>query len=582
MYVHPARLSSSPSSIVARSLGKPLARSKEPVSIAGAMMADRHLFVGVLFVTCLCHAAVEEPAKPVANSTHAQIPGEASNTLQTLPGESSEPPILASATNAQDFLKIGYSYYRKEAYKAAIAPFKVAISLEPTNYDANLWLGFTFYYLRDFEAAMKALRAATQCEPGNPEPHYWSGSALYALRRYDEAAVAYRQTLALATNQSRAWLGLGYCQYGQKSFQGAVESFQQCVLMEPTNYWAQVWLGHSLVRLDRVEDAATAFGKAVGLNPQDYEANLGRGMTLVRLSRFGEATSNLEQALETKPGDRLVRWGLFVCYLATGQVNKISRLHLGVLPAVSILLIALYLPAVVLLFRKSLRLGTRSYPSVGFVLGWCGVTISGQTVIFVMLAILFSWSASQALGLGVGLAAVPLMGAALLGFARQPWGEPFAWPPRIAGGKLLLAAIAAFGCALLFESGYTWLVERITGKPIPGQMIVSWLSAGGHSRWVTFLGVALLAPAGEEVLFRGLIFGAIRGRLSSGWTVVITAALFALMHLQPIYFAPLFAIGLVLGWARDRSGGLALPIMLHCVNNCGALLVAMQHSTSGA
>jgi membrane protease YdiL (CAAX protease family) len=113
-------------------------------------------------------------------------------------------------------------------------------------------------------------------------------------------------------------------------------------------------------------------------------------------------------------------------------------------------------------------------------------------------------------------------------------------------------------------------------------MIVAWLNTAVHSRWLTFLSVALLAPAGEEILFRGLLFGAMRGRLSASWTILVTAALFALMHLQPIYFMPLFAMGLVLGWARDRSSGLALPIMLHCINNCTALLVAMQHSTSGA
>jgi membrane protease YdiL (CAAX protease family)/Flp pilus assembly protein TadD len=552
---------------------KPLARLNERVSTAPAMTAVQGIIGGALFLTCVCHAAVEEPAEPTTNSTHVQVPGEASNTLQTLPGESSESPILAKATNAQGFLEIAYSYYRKEAYKEAIAPFKMAISLEPTNYEAKLWLGFTYYYLQDFDAAMEALRAAAECEPGNPEPHYWLGSALYTLRKYGQAAVAYRQTLALATNQPRAWLGLGYCQYGQKSFQAAVESFQQCALIDPTNYSAQVWLGHSLVQLDRVKDAASAFSNAVSLYPHDYEANLGRGMTLLRLSRFGEAIPSLERALETKPRARFPRWGLFLSYLATGQIDKISRLHLGILPVISILLGASYLPALWFIFRKSLRLHTRSSPGIGLTLGWCSVTMLGQTVIILALSLVFSWSMSQSIGPGVALPAVPLIGAAVFGFSRQPWGAPFAWPQRIPGAKLVLVAFVAMGGMVLFERGYTWFVERLTGKGMPEQMIVILLGSGGYSFWLAFLGMGLVAPTAEEILFRGLLFGAIGRWLSGPWTIVVTAAVFALAHLQPIYFLPLFGVGLVLGWARQKSGGLALPIALHCVNNCGALLM---------
>jgi membrane protease YdiL (CAAX protease family) len=54
----------------------------------------------------------------------------------------------------------------------------------------------------------------------------------------------------------------------------------------------------------------------------------------------------------------------------------------------------------------------------------------------------------------------------------------------------------------------------------------------------------------------------------SRWlAVVITAALFAAMHLEPIRFALLFAIGLILGWARVHRNNTTTAIVAHMTNN---------------
>ena len=52
-------------------------------------------------------------------------------------------------------------------------------------------------------------------------------------------------------------------------------------------------------------------------------------------------------------------------------------------------------------------------------------------------------------------------------------------------------------------------------------------------------------------------------------------AIFALIHMEAIYFLPIFLVGLLCGWARHKSGSLALPMLLHVLNN-GTSLVLMQ------
>ena len=110
---------------------------------------------------------------------------------------------------------------------------------------------------------------------------------------------------------------------------------------------------------------------------------------------------------------------------------------------------------------------------------------------------------------------------------------------------------------------------------MPDQLFVSVLRGSLRSSfWLSCLGFAVAAPAVEEILFRGLLYGALMKWLSTSWTIILSAAIFSIAHLQLIYFVPLFAVGLILGWARHRTEGLGLPVAIHCLNNAiGVLLM---------
>ncbi len=87
------------------------------------------------------------------------------------------------------------------------------------------------------------------------------------------------------------------------------------------------------------------------------------------------------------------------------------------------------------------------------------------------------------------------------------------------------------------------------------------------------VGVAGLAPLGEEVLFRGLLQPHLCARLGTGRGLVVTAALFSLLHLDPIGLVPRFELGLLFGWLVLRTGSLWASILAHAVNNGAALLL---------
>ena len=94
-------------------------------------------------------------------------------------------------------------------------------------------------------------------------------------------------------------------------------------------------------------------------------------------------------------------------------------------------------------------------------------------------------------------------------------------------------------------------------------------SAAGWLPWL-LLTIVVVAPIGEEILFRGFLFRGWHRSAHDAWGVIIVIALlWALIHLQyDLYnMTQVFAYGLVLGWLRWVTGSTILTILLHGLIN---------------
>lgn len=121
---------------------------------------------------------------------------------------------------------------------------------------------------------------------------------------------------------------------------------------------------------------------------------------------------------------------------------------------------------------------------------------------------------------------------------------------------VLAAAIAAATAAIFgeFDSSAGQVAESLGDFPL--------------QRFLFAVAVGIGAPIVEELCYRGLLLTSLLKRdMSRVWAVVISAALFAAMHMEPVRFALLFAIGLVLGVARVHRNNTTTPIVAHMTNN---------------
>ena len=98
---------------------------------------------------------------------------------------------------------------------------------------------------------------------------------------------------------------------------------------------------------------------------------------------------------------------------------------------------------------------------------------------------------------------------------------------------------------------------------------------------VNLLCVSIFAPIFEEWLCRGTVLrGLLNYQKPDGtrgmkpvWAIVVSAAFFAFIHLNPWQAIPAFALGLLFGYVYYKTGSLKLTMLMHCTNNTLALLI---------
>jgi membrane protease YdiL (CAAX protease family) len=114
-------------------------------------------------------------------------------------------------------------------------------------------------------------------------------------------------------------------------------------------------------------------------------------------------------------------------------------------------------------------------------------------------------------------------------------------------------------------------------EQLPVQALRVSMSWGG--RLALGAAAVLLAPLAEEVLFRGILYPAIKQTGHPRLAFWGTSLLFAAVHMNVVTFVPLTVLALVLTALYERTNNLLAPIMAHVLFNAlnfATLLVLQQ------
>lgn len=90
---------------------------------------------------------------------------------------------------------------------------------------------------------------------------------------------------------------------------------------------------------------------------------------------------------------------------------------------------------------------------------------------------------------------------------------------------------------------------------------------------VTALLTLVLAPVGEEALFRGLVYPLLRRRIGIVVSTTITAAVFGLVHANVVQFVAILPLAVLVALAYERTRTLLPCVLMHVGFNLAAVFV---------
>lgn len=133
-------------------------------------------------------------------------------------------------------------------------------------------------------------------------------------------------------------------------------------------------------------------------------------------------------------------------------------------------------------------------------------------------------------------------------------------------GVLMWSALASLG--MLVPS--LWFQEML--PPLPD--ILQEMMTEVMKEPLGYMAVGVFAPMVEELVFRGAILAVLLTVFPRSWQgIVVSALLFALIHVNPAQMPHAFICGLLLGWMYVRTGSIVPGVVFHWVNNTIAYIL---------
>lgn len=200
--------------------------------------------------------------------------------------------------------------------------------------------------------------------------------------------------------------------------------------------------------------------------------------------------------------------------------------------------------------------------------------------VFAPLGVFVLWMLGAGLALQVlpPMAAIAVLAVLFALFLRlyllHPWA-PRRWAElrlRPLRGEALRATLAAVPVVMVLSWAGLAVWVRLVSLPPQALDPFDFLTGTAGGRLALALVAVVAAPLLEELVFRGLVQGALERRRGPSTAILLTSSIFAVFHWLPTLLPLYLFLGAAFGYAVWATRSIWAGVLLHAANNSVAVL----------
>lgn len=183
-------------------------------------------------------------------------------------------------------------------------------------------------------------------------------------------------------------------------------------------------------------------------------------------------------------------------------------------------------------------------------------------------AVVFLWGSRIDVTMCTGITAILVIPAAMWMYCRDRKRQA---GPSGMGGRRIGYGVFCFAAGAVLNILWSGILNRLHISEYFSNQTQEALFAARIL--VQIIGLGVLVPIAEELIFRGLIYQRMK-RLMPLWAAaLLSSLLFAAYHGNMIQMIFAFPMALVLVWIYERGKGFIFPVLFHMGANLAAVIL---------
>jgi tetratricopeptide (TPR) repeat protein len=226
-----------------------------------------------------------------------------------------------------NYLKDAEKYVAAGKYQEAVIQFRNALEIDPRFATAHYELGCAYMALKIPDAAFRELNEAVTLDPSNYDAQVRVAALLVGRGKLDQAQLFAQKVLAAEPGNARAHAILAEKHTLAGDYSKAIEEFKRIVELEPQRVENYSALGAAYRAADQLPAAEDVYKNAVRANPKSAEAQVALSQFYFSTGKLAEAETAMRAACDLDSRSVQTRIILGRIYLAMGRTADAENIY---------------------------------------------------------------------------------------------------------------------------------------------------------------------------------------------------------------------------------------------------------------